>query len=311
MKRFSLVAFLIGTIVTLVRADTLVATKQRAWEKATVVSQAFVTKNFDDRGLYIVVTDPSGRSVQINRELVVATLQLPELKTPDTITEDYELGVMISLQANLVKLSSASPKIKLALAPFQAKFDASIKLELEKFKADNVKIAGVWMTRTKHEADLATVAKARQVEQEKQEARVREEQLLVRQREAAALIAENARRERDRKESEERAARDREKAFEERKIASAEEAKNAEAERARERRSSASGGTLNGYSWRSASMATRMAFCHACAARVQSRKPSITGGFIFDSLQEFYTSTDQKILGTSAADIAALTIAAY
>ena len=68
---------------------------------------------------------------------------------------------------------------------------------------------------------------------------------------------------------------------------------------------------MNGYTWRGFSYEARMIFCNTCAARVQSRKPGITGQLIFDSLQEFYTTTDPKLLSQPATDIAALTIAAF
>ena len=164
------------------------------------------------------------------------------------------------------------------------------------------------MTREKHEADLAAITEAEQrtracCEGACDTAGERAE----RGRAGRAGEAWELRRsEEERKEREARAVRE----AEAKKIADAEAAKIAEAEQTRERRAS-SGSTLNGYTWRTASLETRMRFCNACAARVQSRKPGITGNFIFDSLQEFYNSNDPKILSQPATDIAALTIAAY
>ena len=273
----------------------------------TAVSQAFITKDFEDRTGYIIVTDPQGQTLQINRQLVVALLELPELKPPTSVLKAYELGQFTSLQATLTKLNAASPKIKIALAPYQDKFDAVVKPEIDKFRSGNVKINGVWMTREKHEADLAAITEAEQKRHAARELAIqRENERKEAERAEQERLAEIRRSEEERKEREARAVRE----AEAKKIADAEAAKIAEAEQTRERRAS-SGSTLNGYTWRTASLETRMRFCNACAARVQSRKPGITGNFIFDSLQEFYNSNDPKILSQPATDIAALTIAAY
>ena len=277
MKRPSLVALLLGAMVPTVEADVLVAMRQRTWDPPTAVAQAYITKDFEDRTGYIIVTDPQGETVQINRQLVVASFELPELKPPSSVLEAYELGQLTALQTTLAKFSAASPKIKIALAPYQAKFDAVIKPEIDKFQSGNVKINGVWMTRERHEADLAAIAKARQIERERQELaiqRERENERKEAERAEQERPAEIRRSEEERKEREARAVRE----AEAREIADAEAAKIAEAEQARERRAS-SGSTLNGYTWRTASLETRMRFCNACAARVQSRKPEITRHF--------------------------------
>ena len=310
MKRPSLVALLLCAMIPTVEADVLVAMRQRTWDPPTAVAQAYITKDVEDRTGYIIVTDPQGKTVQINRQLVVALFELPELKPPTSVFKAYELGQFTSLQATLAKLNAASPKIKIALAPYQDKFDAIVKPEIDKFQSGNVKINGVWMTREKHEANLAAMAKAEQIERERAAARElaiqRENERKEAERAEQERLAEIRRSEEERKEREARAVRD----AEAKKIADAEAARIAKAEQAGERRAS-SGSTLNGYTWRTASLETRMRFCNACAARVQSRKPGITGNFIFDSLQEFYNSDDPKILRQPATDIAALTIAAY
>jgi hypothetical protein len=91
----------------------------------------------------IIVTDPQGKTVQINRQLVVALFELPELKPPTSVFKAYELRQFTSLQATLAKLNAASPKIKIALAPYQEKFDAVVKPEIDKFQSGNVKIKGL------------------------------------------------------------------------------------------------------------------------------------------------------------------------
>jgi len=100
------------------------------------------------------------------------------------------------------------------------------------------------------------------------------------------------------------------KQTEEKQIAEEKIDKDAREQTPRDRQQS-SGSAMNGYTWRGLSYEARMIFCNTCAARVQSRKPGITGQLIFDSLQEFYTTTDPKLLSQPATDIAALTIAAF
>jgi hypothetical protein len=121
------------------------------------------------------------------------------------------------------------------------------------------------MTREKHEADLAATAKAEQIEREREAARElaiqRENERKGAEREEQERLAKIRRSEEERKEREARAVKD----AEAKKIADAEGAKIAEAEQARERRKSSSS-TLNGYTWRTASLETRMRFCNACAA---------------------------------------------
>ena len=165
--------------------------RQRTWDPPTAVAQAFITKNFEDRTGYIIVTDPQGKAMQINRKLVVVLLELPELKLPTSVHEAYEFGQFTSLQATLAKLNAASPKIKIALAPYQAKFDAVVKPEIDKFQSGNVKINGVWMTRERREADLAAIAKAQQIQREQEAARE-----LAIQRENERKEAERAEQER-------------------------------------------------------------------------------------------------------------------
>jgi hypothetical protein len=297
-------------MVPTLEADVLVAMRQRTWDPPTAVAQAYITKDFEDRTGYIIVTDPQGKTVHINRQLVVALFELPELKPPTSVLQAYELGQFTSLQATLANLNAASPKIKIALAPYQAKFDAVVKPEIDKSQSGNVKINGVWMTREKHEAGLAAIAKAEQIEREREAARKlaiqRENERKEAERAEQEWLAEIRRSEEERKEREARAVRDAEAT----KIADAEAAKIAEAEQARELRTS-SGSTLNGYAWRRASLEARMRFCNEFAARVQSMKPGITGDFIFGALQEFYNSDDPKILSQPARDIAALTTAVY
>ena len=60
---------------------------------------------------------------------------MPELKPPTSVLQAYELGRFITLQTTLAKLSAASSKIKIALAPYQAKFDAVVKPEIDKFQS--------------------------------------------------------------------------------------------------------------------------------------------------------------------------------
>jgi len=67
----------------------------------------------------------------------------------------------------------------------------------------------------------------------------------------------------------------------------------------------------DGYTWRSASLEFRKSFCDAAAARSQSIKPGITGQFIFDAVQEFYTTDDPNLLKKKLFDIMALAMSAY
>jgi len=63
--------------------------------------------------------------------------------------------------------------------------------------------------------------------------------------------------------------------------------------------------------WRAASFEYRTSFCQIVAEKAQSKKPGITGRVIFDSIQEFYNTTDPQLLKTSIYDVVAGTIALY
>ena len=118
MKRFSLTALLVGATGLAAIADVLIATRQRTWDPPTAVSQAYITKDFEDRTGYVIVTDARGAKVQINRQLVVASFQLPELKPlPENVSEAYEIAPFISLQNTLAKYGAAIPKLKPPLLP--------------------------------------------------------------------------------------------------------------------------------------------------------------------------------------------------
>lgn len=67
----------------------------------------------------------------------------------------------------------------------------------------------------------------------------------------------------------------------------------------------------DGYSWRAASLEYRRSFCVAAAAKSQGIKPGITGTFIFDAAQEFYTTEDRYLLRQPLFDIIAILMSAY
>ena len=148
----------------------LIATRQRTWDPPTAVSQAYITKDFEDRTGYVIVTDARGEKVQINRQLVVASFQLPELKPlPENVSEAYEIAPFITLQNTLAKYGAASPKIKAALAPYQANFDKIIKPELDHFQSGNVKVNGAWISRELHKADLEEAERVLAEQRKKQQ----------------------------------------------------------------------------------------------------------------------------------------------
>ena len=70
-------------------------------------------------------------------------------------------------------------------------------------------------------------------------------------------------------------------------------------------------GSSDGYTWRSASLDFRKNFCNQAAAKAQNIKPGITGHFIFDAMQEFYTTDDTNLLKKKLFDIMALAMHAY
>lgn len=65
-----------------------------------------------------------------------------------------------------------------------------------------------------------------------------------------------------------------------------------------------------GADWRTASLEYRKQYCERMATAQQKIKPGITGQFLFDSLQEFYTTTEKGVLNTKIVEIIALTVAA-
>lgn len=67
----------------------------------------------------------------------------------------------------------------------------------------------------------------------------------------------------------------------------------------------------DGYTWRSASLEFRKSFCDQAATKAQKIKPGIKGQFIFDAMQEFYTTEDTKLLKKKLFDIMALSMSAY
>jgi hypothetical protein len=67
----------------------------------------------------------------------------------------------------------------------------------------------------------------------------------------------------------------------------------------------------DGYSWRSASIGYRRAYCNVAATNVQHLRPGITGKFLFDALQEFYTTDNPKLLRQKINEIIALSVTAY
>lgn len=67
----------------------------------------------------------------------------------------------------------------------------------------------------------------------------------------------------------------------------------------------------DGYSWRAASFEYRRSFCAAAAAKAQNIKPGVTGTFIFEAVQEFYTTEDRSLLRKPLFDIMAISMWAY
>jgi hypothetical protein len=63
--------------------------------------------------------------------------------------------------------------------------------------------------------------------------------------------------------------------------------------------------------WKAASSEYRMTFCEIVAEKSQSKNPGITGKVIFDSVQEYYNTTDPQLLKTSIYDVVLSTIAMY
>jgi hypothetical protein len=66
-----------------------------------------------------------------------------------------------------------------------------------------------------------------------------------------------------------------------------------------------------GADWRSASLEYRTKYCERMAASMQKVKPGVTSTYIFDALQEFYTSDDANITGQKITEIVALSVAMY
>lgn len=69
--------------------------------------------------------------------------------------------------------------------------------------------------------------------------------------------------------------------------------------------------TSTGSDWRTASLEYRKKYCELMATANQRSKPGITGQFIFDSLQEFYTTDDKRLMSTKIVEIVGLTVAVY
>lgn len=66
-----------------------------------------------------------------------------------------------------------------------------------------------------------------------------------------------------------------------------------------------------GSDWRTASLEYRKKYCELMARANQEIKPGVTGQFIFDSLQEFYTTESKTVMNTRIVEIVGLTVALY
>jgi len=69
--------------------------------------------------------------------------------------------------------------------------------------------------------------------------------------------------------------------------------------------------SYDGYYWRNLSYEERMGICERAAEISQKRKSGITSDFIYSSVQEFYTTSDEKLLKQPIINIISATVSAY
>lgn len=67
----------------------------------------------------------------------------------------------------------------------------------------------------------------------------------------------------------------------------------------------------DGTTWREATVEVRRAYCDQAAEKAQATKPGVTGKFIFDLLEQFYSKDISEVRKKKLFEMTAMTIAAY
>lgn len=162
------------------RADTLIVTKERPWHSATQISQAMIANSVTDRVGYILADFSNGKSIQIQKPLIITQFEIPPITTPSRLASETDSSKYLSLQESLQTLSGSSPKIKTLLQPYLDAFNLTISPEIKRYQNGEIKIDGAWWSKADYAAKLARDEKA----EEERAAKIQETQRQIEQAKA-------------------------------------------------------------------------------------------------------------------------------